>query len=253
MLRKKLIPVWAAIIILVSMYLMGQGWSPPSDPCNPDPCASITNAVAETCVDLGDGDFTCDCDAGFAWEDATDTCEEFQCGFPAPVQRTGQTTSYATGDDGDLEKGVAWPDPRFTDNGDGTVTDNLTGLIWTKNANCDGTKLWLDAVDYCNTLADGICGLTDGSIAGDWRLPNVRELHSLIHYGYFNPSLPNTAGNGQWTAEDPFANVLTDWYWSSATSAHDTDYAWFVNFYYGSVSQHDKDGSHHAWCVRGGE
>jgi len=60
---------------------------------------------------------------------------------PAPVPKTGQTTSYATGDDGDLEKGVAWPDPRFMDNGNGTVTDNLTGLIWLKNANCFGAEI----------------------------------------------------------------------------------------------------------------
>jgi hypothetical protein len=43
------------------------------------------------------------------------------------VPKTGQTTAYVAGNDGYLEKGVAWPDPRFTDNGDGTVTDNLTG------------------------------------------------------------------------------------------------------------------------------
>ena len=58
----------------------------------------------------------------------------------APVPKSGQTSSNATGDDGDLQRGVAWPDPRFTDNGDGTVTDNLTGLIWLKNANCFGTR-----------------------------------------------------------------------------------------------------------------
>jgi len=46
---------------------------------------------------------------------------------PAPVPKTGQTTSYASGDDGDLELGTAWPSPRFTDHGNGTVTDNLTG------------------------------------------------------------------------------------------------------------------------------
>jgi len=49
--------------------------------------------------------------------------------YLAPVAKTGQTTSYSTGDDGDLEKDVAWPNPRFTNNSDGTVTDNLTGLI----------------------------------------------------------------------------------------------------------------------------
>jgi len=48
---------------------------------------------------------------------------------PAPVPRTGQTWTYAPGDDADLLKGVEWPVPRFTDNGDGTVKDNLTGLI----------------------------------------------------------------------------------------------------------------------------
>ena len=60
-------------------------------------------------------------------------------GAGAGVPKTGQTTFYATGDDGDLEKGVPWPSPRFTDNGNGTVTDNLTGLTWLEDANCDGT------------------------------------------------------------------------------------------------------------------
>src|SRR5215831_9628931 len=55
---------------------------------------------------------------------------------PAPVPRTGQTTSYAARDDGALQKGVALPTPRFTNNNNGTITDNLTGLIWLKNANC---------------------------------------------------------------------------------------------------------------------
>jgi hypothetical protein len=50
------------------------------------------------------------------------------------VPKTGQTTFYALGDDGDLQMGIAWPEPRFTDNEDGTVTDNLNGLMWTKDA-----------------------------------------------------------------------------------------------------------------------
>ena len=85
----------------------------------------------------------------------------------APVPKTGQTTSYTLGDDGDLEKGVPWPNPRFTDNEDGTVTDNLTGLLWLKNANCFGSTTWSQAVSYCNGLASGSCGLTDDSDAGD--------------------------------------------------------------------------------------
>ena len=57
-------------------------------------------------------------------------CTPVTAGAPAPVAKTGQTTSFASGDDGDLQEGVASPSPRFTNNGDGTVTDNLTGLIW---------------------------------------------------------------------------------------------------------------------------
>ena len=60
--------------------------------------------------------------------------------YPAPVEKTGQTISYATGDDGDLEMGMTWPVPRFTDNEDGMVTDNLTGLMWLKDANCIATN-----------------------------------------------------------------------------------------------------------------
>jgi hypothetical protein len=59
---------------------------------------------------------------------------------PAPVEKTWQWISYATGDDGDYEHGAMWPDPRFTDNGNGTITDNLTGLIWLKDADCFGQR-----------------------------------------------------------------------------------------------------------------
>ncbi len=79
---------------------------------------------------------------------------------PAPVPQTRQTTSYAAGDDGALKPGVAWPNPRFTDNANGTVNDNLTGLMWTKDANAPGpaacgpatTKTWQGALDYAACL-----------------------------------------------------------------------------------------------------
>jgi len=77
----------------------------------------------------------------------------------APVAKTGQTTGYAFGDDGDLEKGVAWSNPRFTDQGDGTVMDNFTGLIWLKNADPAGLMNWQNAIAYCNGLTDGQAGL----------------------------------------------------------------------------------------------
>jgi hypothetical protein len=172
----------------------------------------------------------------------------------APVEKTGQTTSYATGDDGDLQKGMAWPIPRFTDNGDFTVTDRLTGLIWMKHANCFGERLWADAVTGCNALSDGSCGLSDGSAAGDWRLPNIKELYSLVHYGVDDPALPNTQGTGKWAEWDPFIGVQSGaYYWSSTTRANITNIAWNVEFRIGFVILNGKDALRLVWCVRGGQ
>ncbi len=65
---------------------------------------------------------------------------------------------------------------RFTDMGNGTVQDNKTGMIWLKNANCFGDLNWSFADLAAKALADGQCGLTDASVAGDWRLPTQNEL-----------------------------------------------------------------------------
>ncbi len=86
----------------------------------------------------------------------------------ASLPRTGQTESYADYDDGYYQKGVAAAGPRFTDNDNGTVTDNQTGLIWLKEGNCFGARNWNDALSACHNLASGSYGLTDGSKAGDW-------------------------------------------------------------------------------------
>jgi hypothetical protein len=171
-------------------------------------------------------------------------------GYDTGLPKTGQTTSYATGDDGDLENGVAWPSPRFTDNGNGTVIDNLTGLVWLKNANCFGARTWNQALSDCNGLASGACGLTDASNAGDWRLPNVRELQSLVHYGYYGPAVPNTAGTGQSTDGDPFTNVQSFSYWSSTSLANPSEYTWQVYIGNGGVYNNVKTNSYYVWPVR---
>jgi hypothetical protein len=161
---------------------------------------------------------------------------------PALVPKTGQTTSYGTGDDGELKIGVAWPNPRFTDNGDGTITDNLTGLIWLKNANCFGTRTWDQALSDSNALNSGECGLTDGSIAGNWRLPNRRELLSLIDDEHYNPALPSGY---------PFTNVQSDYYWSSTSRAEDIDGGWYVHMFDGHVYGSIKTFPSYVWPVRG--
>ena len=149
--------------------------------------------------------------------------------------------------------GIDWPVPRFTDNSDGTVTDNLTGLIWLKQANCFGARPWTQALSDVNGLENGMCGLADNSIAGDWRLPNIRELESLTHYGFYNPPLSNTEGTGQWEEGDPFTNVWSDYYWSATTLAYSPSFAWSVSFYGGYVDVLNKDLSYYVRAVRGGQ
>ena len=156
--------------------------------------------------------------------------------YPAEVPRTGQTTSYAAGDDGDLQAGVAWPNQRFIDNNDGTVTDSLTGLEWAKDANPGGAMTWQQALDYVKTLNTG------GH--NDWRLPNVNELESLANLQLYNPALPSG---------HPFTNVKSA-YWSSTSSAYyGIYYAWVVGMSDGSVEYSWNTGSFYVWPVRSGQ
>ncbi len=173
-------------------------------------------------------------------------------GTSAHVPRTtaGLCPCGYPGDDSELRRGVLWPFPRFTDNGNGTVTDNLTGLIWTKNANCFGVEDWLSALSVSNALHSGICGLTDVSVAGDWRLANLRELLSLIDYNYYFPAIP--PGN-------PFINVQTQTavqgrYWTSNVVTNNNPNAWDIDFDIGTVNRNQpKTTAYYVWPVRGGQ
>ena len=187
--------------------------------------------------------------------------------IPAPVSQTGMTICTddvgaeipceGTGQDGEYQMGVPWPDPRFSDRGDGTVRDNLTGLIWLQDANRFGMLTWSEALEACNALQPDGVDLKDGSVAGDWRLPNIRELQSLIHYGVHDPALPNTSGTGKWAEDDPFTGVLcavtncdNGYYWSSTTSpaSEDALFMYLGGGFVGSLSKlHD---GYFAWCVR---
>lgn len=185
--------------------------------------------------------------------------------YSAAVPKTGQTATVPlnpapAGSDGALQKGVALPSPRFTDNSDGTVTDNLTGLIWLKNANCAGIKTWADALTFANTLADGStshnggdCGLSDSSVAGDWRLPNYKEWVSLVNLAYSSPALSNTTGDAKWTEGQPFSSVQTNRYWSSTAYADYTDYVWLLYLSDGVVNTDSKTVYSYVWPVRGGQ
>jgi hypothetical protein len=162
------------------------------------------------------------------------------------VPKTGQIFYSVPGDDGDLQKGTAWPDPRFTDNGDGTVTDNMTGLVWSKNANMFvETQTWYAAMDACAALADNGIDRTDGSQPGDWRLPNVKELQSLMDYGQSNPVLP---------VDHPFLEVQSSSYWTSTTYALSDYFSWGISLSNGyNAPAYYKNGNNgFIWCVRDG-
>ena len=175
----------------------------------------------------------------------------FACIFPAfavaagiHLPRTGLVTSYGTGDDGAIQAGVIWPSPRFIDNADGTVNDMLTGLTWLKHANCFSTKTWTTALSTVNTLATGTCGLTDGSAAGDWRLPNISQLESLIDISRTSPALP---------VGHPFSSVQSAAYWSSTTYITTPSNAFYSNMSDGSTNYASKATSYSVWPIRAGQ
>jgi hypothetical protein len=181
---------------------------------------------------------------------------------PAPVPRTGQTLCYdntgnsgatvtcaGTGQDGALQRGVVWPNPRFTDNNNGTITDNLTGLTWLKDQACLFSQTWSNALAAASTLADGnvACGLTDGSVAGDWRLPNRNELTSLLDLG-------DSGLTGKLPAGHPFLNNGGNLFWTSTTVVVEglTSSAWIVYFLTGEVRTASKNSTIYVTAVRGG-
>jgi len=159
---------------------------------------------------------------------------------------------------------------RFTDLGNGTMTDTSTGLAWLKNANCtesaggiaktNGYLNWYDAAAWSNGLASGACGLTDGSQAGDWRVPTIDELKSLIcgpgapvwqNDGCNgNTSNPNGAYPYQWLTSQGFTAVQPYYYWSSSTFDF-PDFAWDMDMDKGSVFNGYKDYAiNYVWPVR---
>jgi hypothetical protein len=155
--------------------------------------------------------------AGKCYDSATAPAVEIPC--------TG------TKQDGETRKGVAWPGTRFTDNSNGTVTDNLTGLIWLKDITCLGMRNLNEATAQVAVLANATCGLTDGSTAGTWRLPNAQELKSLVDINYYGPAL---------TPGHPFILLSGDYsqslLWSSTPFPGGSGYYVAVRLYTGDVS-----------------
>lgn len=200
----------------------------------------------------------------FEWEvNSSDTSQNQQMYLP----KTGQKQCYSlsmnqiapcagSGQDGEYRAGVAWPEPRFVDNGNGTASDKLTGLMWSKDVNVmktrdsnfdtdgtagDGLVTWQHALDYIKKLnSEKYLGF------GDWRLPNIIELRSLDAISLVNhfPAIesPNVATE---------TSIFFGWlgaYWSSTSVSGSAERAY--NNYHGQISSELKTSVLPVWPVR---
>lgn len=118
---------------------------------------------------------------------------------------------------------------RFTDNKDGTITDNTTNLMWQKKGEAI-TRKWEEAKDYSKTIT-----LAEHN---DWRLPTIEELISIVNYRKYTPSI------------HPIFDCVSGCYWSDSTYASSNGFAWYVNFAIGVVDRFSKFNDYYVRYVR---
>jgi hypothetical protein len=144
---------------------------------------------------------------------------DYDRGFVAPNPKSygyygyGYVRAVCGGQSGAFDDSII--SGRMVDNGDGTVTDTETGLMWQQGES--GQMAWEDALIYCETL----------DLAGyhDWRLPNINELHSIVDYYVYDPAINTMA----------FPGCQSSGYWSSTTNIGDSGSAWNMHFDSGSI------------------
>ena len=191
-----------------------------------------------------------DTDAVSEYPDEETTGEDVRpLDYPANVQRwpmvsTGQTECYGVGgripcpflgseffgQDATYQVGVR----SYIDNGDATVTDGVTGLIWQKGYKADLT--WYEAFRYCQNLS---------LASSKWRLPLTHELKSLVDYGASNPAIDTAA----------FPNTPSEWFWATKHTgfndvASGLEASWIINFFDGFVEYTSRANLYNVRCVR---
>lgn len=161
--------------------------------------------------------------------------------------QTGQKTCHdsagrqipcaGSGQDAEYSSGAPWPSPRF-ELGEGVILDRLTGLTWLRKANPAEFPLdWQEALNFIDAMKhERVHGFRD------WRLPDRRELRSLISHQARNPALPE--GN-------PFTNVFLGWYWTATTLAGAPGFAWYIHMEGGRTFYGAKRQYYLVWPVRG--
>lgn len=151
-------------------------------------------------------------------------------GKPLPCKNSGQ--------DGEFTTGRRWTQSRFVPDGENIVHDTATNLYWTLDANVLLYPLtWMDGLKAIDEMNEEKTFGRD-----DWRLPNRREMRSLINHGARKPALP---------VHHPFKNVFLGWYWTSTTAAIAKSYAWYVHMEGGRMFYGRKDSYYLIWPVCG--
>lgn len=150
----------------------------------------------------------------------------------------GRLPCVGTGQDGDTRTGIIWPEPRFAKQ-EGAVRDHLTGLIWTRNAApVEFPLAWNDAHAAVREM-----NRSRAFGSGEWRLPERRELFSLVSHSRCNPALPDG---------HPFVDVFDGYYWTGTPCARWPKQAWYVHMGGGRVFKGMKHGAYMVWPVRDG-
>ncbi len=196
------------------------------------------------------------------------TCalDQSACALAGPIlPQTGQSTCYSnagaiiscvgSGQDGELRAGRA---RAFVNNGDGTISDSVTGLMWEVHCNgpsCPPVHDQDTLYTWGQAFSLHVATLNSANFAGhsDWRLPNVTELQSLSNYEL---SFPAAYAEFDSCAADCDVGICSctasSNYWTSSTFSDDPTLAWAINFFVGVVGSGDKAGGFRARAVRGG-
>jgi hypothetical protein len=249
----------------MALILHDPNYSPPgcgdgiADPNANEQCDGADLGGAD-CDSLGyTGGGTLSCTAGCAYDTSLCECAASSGAFPATGQVTCWNSSGAvitcagTGHDGEIQAGATLA---YMDNDDGTITDLNTGLMWEKKSD-DGSVHNKDTTyTWDNAFAVHVATLNSTAFAGyaDWRVPNVKELQSIIDYERLIPSVDPVFDN----CTPPGCTVTScsctasSRYWSSTTGANGPAAAWSVDFGVSHVSSFGKFTPGRVRAVRGG-
>jgi hypothetical protein len=153
---------------------------------------------------------------------------------------------------------------RYVNCGNGTVTDTVTGLTWLRTGSCfSADKTYAAANQLAGALADGQCGLTDGSSPGDWRLPTKAEwLTTMSRAKAFGclfsfAALTDDAGTACYATGStssftgvPRSGTAGAQYWSSSALENQPTRAEWVDLYEAGGTDAPKTASYSVWPVR---